>query len=621
MMKTTTEYREQFEALVQRAEQEMAAQPQAYRRRLQLLAWLGYGIMFGLLLLLLLVMGATLWAAVASSTILILLLQKKLIIVLGLLIWTLARSLFIPLKPPSGYDLTRQDYPVLWEIVDNLSQQLKTPPIHHILLATDLNAAIVQTPRLGVFGLYQNTLILGLELLMALSAHQARAVLAHELAHLSGNHSQFAAWIYRLRLSLGSINQAFHQTNAWGTGIMRRFMHWYAPYFTGYSYVLARSNEYEADAIAGQLTSPEITASALIATHVYGDLTAKQFWQPLYRKAYLQAQPETNVYGQLQRFLQQKETYSSEFYQCLRHALTQKVKSGDTHPPLMQRLKALKATGLKVRAPEASAMDWLGHQTETVLRHFNQQWLAQNAEQWEAFYQRARTARQEVEALVAQPYAALSPQARWRMAALTDDYLPEVDALPLFQQYAALYPDDIQAALAIGCILLERDNAEGIPYVEHAMENPAYQKQAAELAWRYYSRQRQAPLAELWLRRLEAATDMFEAARVERESLQLTDTIVTASAPSEAIEQCLCERFAEHKKVTAIWLAQKQVRYFPEDPVWVVAIQTPWWVWGGAHLQAELLQLAALPASGFIITDKDSKKIVKQVMQVGRRVE
>jgi Zn-dependent protease with chaperone function len=105
--------------------------------------------------------------------------------VLFILLWVLLRSVFIKFPPPQGYILERHRYPVLWAEVDQLSKILSTPPIHQILLTAEMNAALMQTPRFGLFSPSKNTLIIGLELLLALSTQQTRAVLAHELAHTS----------------------------------------------------------------------------------------------------------------------------------------------------------------------------------------------------------------------------------------------------------------------------------------------------------------------------------------------------------------------------------------------------------------------------------------------------
>lgn len=59
----------------------------------------------------------------------------------------------------------------------------------------------MQHARLGVLGWHVNYLILGLPLMQAVSPEQFRAIVAHELGHLSRNHSRFAGWIYRVRLT------------------------------------------------------------------------------------------------------------------------------------------------------------------------------------------------------------------------------------------------------------------------------------------------------------------------------------------------------------------------------------------------------------------------------------
>ena len=135
--------------------------------------------------------------------------------------------------------------------IDALRKQLKAIKIHEIILTDEFNAGIMQTPRLGVFGWYKNTLILGLQLLLALSPEQARAVLAHEFGHLSGNHSRLNGWIYRARTSWYRVMDAFDRTGGWGTGPMRKFFDWYAPYFNAYSFALARANEAAPDVASG----------------------------------------------------------------------------------------------------------------------------------------------------------------------------------------------------------------------------------------------------------------------------------------------------------------------------------------------------------------------------------
>ena len=90
--------------------------------------------------------------------------------------------------------------------------QLKGPRFHHVLLVDDLNAGVIQRPRLGVFGWPSNYLLLGLPLLEALSPEEALSVVAHEYGHLAGAHGRFEAFVYRLRRTwsmLGQLAQAW----------------------------------------------------------------------------------------------------------------------------------------------------------------------------------------------------------------------------------------------------------------------------------------------------------------------------------------------------------------------------------------------------------------------------
>lgn len=622
-MKTSTEYRQQFEALVARAEQEMAEQPTAYKRRLRWLAVLGYAVIVGLLLLLLLLTGGTVWLALSSSALLLLLFKSKLVLVLGGLAWVLVRSLFVRITAPKGYALSRRDFPQLWAEVETLRQALGTPPIHSIILTPEMNAAIAQTPRLGIIGPYRNTLILGLELLFALTAGQARSVLAHELAHLSGNHSRFSGWIYRLRQSWMQVNGAFQASHAWGTGLLRRFLDWYAPYFSGYSYVLARGNEYEADALAGKLTSRDTAASALVAVHVYGELGGQQFWRKLYDRAYTQAQPETGVYARLQQFYQQTDPHTDEFKHHLRAVLTRKTDPADTHPALMERLKALKANGSKPAADTGKAAAWLGDKLATVIHHFDEQWVTNNREQWQDFHQQAQAARADIRELAVRDFSSLSAEEQWQLASLTERYVPEQDALPLYQQYAAHCPADCDAALAVGRLLLARDDASGIAQIETAMRDPALRVYAAEEAWRYYLRQQQPRQADDWLIRLESAADMLQAAQQERATLQDSDTLLAPSVLDQAGEplaQELLGALPQHAKVREVWVAQKKIRHFCDEPVFVLAIKTRGFVLDAERLQRDLLASIHTRHSVFVVNTSTHKKLAKQVMAVGRQL-
>lgn len=116
-------------------------------------------------------------------------------------------------SPLYGEILNRSQFPELFAMLDELTAKLKAPQLQNVLLTTKFNASVVQAPRFGIFGSYDNYLTLGLPLMTVLSCEELRAVLAHELGHLSGNHSRFAGLIYRLRQTLTDTVQYMQRVN------------------------------------------------------------------------------------------------------------------------------------------------------------------------------------------------------------------------------------------------------------------------------------------------------------------------------------------------------------------------------------------------------------------------
>ena len=272
---------ENFVELVQKAEKDAEQNINAYKIRLALFALLGYAVIFTVLVLLLALVGGIVAIALISSSLAILLIKKKLIFVILLAIWTFLKALWIKFDLPEGYILKRKEYPELFAEIDDITKALEPLKIHQVILDERLNAAVIQHPKFGVLGGQQNTLFLGLQLLLALSPQEMRSVLAHEFGHISGNHSSFSGWIYRIRLTWHRVMVTFESSNSVGAVLMRCFFEWYAPRFSAYSFALARNNEYEADKVSAKLTSPDIAAKALVNVHATAPYIEEKFWKSL----------------------------------------------------------------------------------------------------------------------------------------------------------------------------------------------------------------------------------------------------------------------------------------------------------------------------------------------------
>ncbi|HSC77290.1 MAG TPA: M48 family metalloprotease, partial [Candidatus Acidoferrales bacterium] len=132
--------------------------------------------------------------------------------------------------------------------------------------------------------------------MLALSADQFRAVLAHEMGHFSGNHGRFGSWIYRVRQVWGQLVERLEIQKRRGSWFFLRFFRWFAPLFSAYSFVLARRHEYEADECGAEMTSPEVMATALIATSVHHRNLDENVWACIDRDAREQPEPPRELF-------------------------------------------------------------------------------------------------------------------------------------------------------------------------------------------------------------------------------------------------------------------------------------------------------------------------------------
>jgi Zn-dependent protease with chaperone function len=112
----------------------------------------------------------------------------------GPALWATLRAFFA--RPePSGFRMARETHPELWRHVDELARLAGTRGPDDIRLVDGANAAVWE--RRGV-----RYLELGLPLVAGLSVGELRSVLAHELGHYGGGHTQLSAMTYRAKLAL-----------------------------------------------------------------------------------------------------------------------------------------------------------------------------------------------------------------------------------------------------------------------------------------------------------------------------------------------------------------------------------------------------------------------------------
>jgi Zn-dependent protease with chaperone function len=606
----------QFDELVHRLEGYAAENPESYRLRVSLLAVLGYSYIFMILAVLLLVDVGIIYGLIKNHAIALML---KIAIPLLIVTVLVLRALWVRIPPPQGMPITRQQAPKLFDLLENIRRELNAPKIHRVLLTQDFNAAISQVPRLGIFGWQKNYLVIGLPLMQSLSPKEFSAVLGHEYGHLSGAHGKFGAWIYRIRKTGNQLMNSLQANN--GCFLFNRFFNWYIPFFSAYSFVFARQNEYEADACAAKIAGVQHTAQALVNVEIKANLN-NQFWDETYKLA--TETPELpKPYSSLQNVL--KGSLEEDLAQYwLKRSLLQPTDTADTHPSLQDRLKALGETPqLPTKTPEKNAASYfLQDYLDTVLQHFDGQWQQNVAQRWQARFEFGQQAKERLQVLESQ--ASLTADELWERAKLYEEVATS-SALTVeaYQQVMQQDPTRADAAqFAVGRLMLQQSQAEGVALLQELLsKNAHWTIEICNVLANYAHEQGEFAQAKAYQAQMNERIALEVAARAERSDINVKDKLIEHALNNVQIHEIILQLEPWIQKIKRVYLVQKQLQYFPEHAFYVLAVQHRFQLFSSEKYRTNFLQdianHAELPSAFIVISDwGNSTAIFKKVKKV-----
>ena len=250
------------------------------------------------------------------------------------------RSSWVKIEPSAGVEIKASQAPELFAVINGLGSELDARRFDHVLITHELNAEVFESPRLGIFGWYRSFLSIGLPLLKSLTCEQFKAVVAHELGHHARLHGRVIHSIYRQRLRWTRLMTELETSESKGSFLFSPFLAWFVPYFSAFSFPLARANEYEADAISVRLTSARTLAEALTSLEVVGGYLTDSYWPVIDAEFGEKPQPSREPYSEMSDvFATRLNKVTGQIW--LEPAMNGQATSEDTHPALRDRLAAI----------------------------------------------------------------------------------------------------------------------------------------------------------------------------------------------------------------------------------------------------------------------------------------
>ena len=598
--------------LVERLERSSARSPGWYRFRLALLALAGYAVLaVAVLVALALSVGLGLLLLLSKSVWALKLI--KLVWIPLVLAWLILKALWVKIPEPEGRRLRPGEAPVLEREVERLRRAAGAPPLAGIVIDTELNAAAASVPRLLGLAGSRHFLVLGLPLMRVMSPEELSSVIAHEFGHFGGGHGRFAGWVYRVRQSWFRLLDALQQQQSAATGLFVRFFDWYAPYFNAYSFVLARSNEYEADAVAARVAGAAVAARALVRVNLAASRLHGEFWPRMNRLALVQPEPPAALYSEMARSLAEPSDSDAE---VLAAALAAVPNLDDTHPVLASRLSAMGVPAERPPPPaETAAQAWLGAFADTLQAGFDQDWRHWVGERWTERHRNHAAARDRHGALAVQrEQGALSAAETLEWAHLCEQLGHGGDVLPLYEDALAAAPDDPAALWSVASLRLERGDPEGLPLAERAITlDPALEARALQLMADFHYQRHEDAAHDAVARRLREWHARQARHDAERGKLGKGDQYLPHALPGEQLEQ-IEAALRRHGKVKKAWLVRKQIP--GEGPPHFVMVVD----WRGLVVSSEsqlerLVAMLELPGSLYLVEKPGSGANARRVIK------
>lgn len=293
------------------------------------------------------------------------------------------RSVLFDFSKPDGVEVEGDCE--LSQLIDELSLKINAPKPYKVYLTDDFNA-YVSTYKTFRHPIGKHYLSIGIQYLSAISLEELKSVVAHELGHLSKEHTDFSRFIYRIYHGLYQLDCVLANSPGFMDAWLHKALQAYLKRLDKLSYSTLRNHEFQADFIAAKVTSEAVTANLLCRTEILSDWHYDTYWKQVWRDSWKSAVPEQGTIKQACQVLSNCDQSSLSKY--LDISKMKKTEEGDSHPCLKDRVEFL---GQRIKVPEPIAptqlaINILGKQKDLLIHQCEAYWEDAVLGEWQDYH-------------------------------------------------------------------------------------------------------------------------------------------------------------------------------------------------------------------------------------------
>lgn len=390
--------------------------------------------------------------------------------------------------PPSGNVLGAEEAPELFRVIEELRAHWGAAPLHQVLLTADCELELERTPRHGFPFLFDNTLRVGLPLLLTSAPAHARTLLARRVGQLGGLWRRPTGWVAVWSGAFSSY--ARHGEGRWQPEAvaLRIFFSWFAPLYARIALPVLRREELAGDGFAMETVNDIDVRDALVHTAILQRYLDDAFWPRYFALAAREPTPPFLPFAGLhQRWDRGIDRASAQRW--LEEALEAVPEAGSALPALRQRLEQIghDRADLPQRSPASAGDHFLGGSLGALIDLLDRQWLREHLPAWRQRHRKTLAERQRLQELSARAEVGrLADDEAWEYTLLVQRHMSREAIVARYKQLLAADPRDARVQFYIGRYLLGLKDPVGVQALETAMQlDPSHTVQACRLITRY----------------------------------------------------------------------------------------------------------------------------------------
>lgn len=348
--------------------------------------------------------------------------------------------------------------------------------------------------------------------------------------------------------------------------------------------VLQKAHELEADRFGMELSDRRTVLRQYLRFGVAATALEEVFWPGYFHEAHDEPLPPKDSFKRVVRFLGALD--DRNLLDAVKKALSKISLPYETHPSLRERLISL---GYEIPEPEeVLAILSEGKETETrrastlltesclahYRDHYNRALKAVHIAEWRMRHQEAKKARGKYELLDTKKIDdTLSESDYWDWAHYRYRYIDKEQSCFAIYEFLQHFPNHAQANYILGEKELRQNKAEGVAFIEKALENDsdAMMPGLLLLAKFYEQRGDEKSLVRIMERKDQHLLSQ-KAANTERSKLRAGDEFSEADL-SKTDKEDIRKVLSYYPELTEAYLVRKRVTHLADKPCYVLAVR------------------------------------------------